>query len=102
MPTGTRTRVARTPAPRRRPTARRAVQPRVPRCPRTPAQPPTPSNRPIRQIHRAGWVGQNNSSPGTVCPNVGVQVGQFPFGAPVLPCGTELPDRLYPVLVLGA
>jgi uracil-DNA glycosylase len=29
-------------------------------------------------------------------------VGQFPFGAPVLPCGTELPDRAHPVLVLGA
>jgi hypothetical protein len=29
-------------------------------------------------------------------------VGRFPFGAPVLPCGTQLPDRPYPVLVLGA
>lgn len=29
-------------------------------------------------------------------------VGRFPFGAPVLPRGTEVPDRAYSVLVLGA
>jgi uracil-DNA glycosylase len=29
-------------------------------------------------------------------------VGQFPFGAPVLPRGIQLPDRPYPVVVLGA
>jgi hypothetical protein len=29
-------------------------------------------------------------------------MGRFPFGAPVLPRGTEVPDRAYPVLVLGA
>jgi hypothetical protein len=32
----------------------------------------------------------------------GVHVAQFPFGAPVLACGTEMPTRQFPVLVLGA
>jgi uracil-DNA glycosylase len=29
-------------------------------------------------------------------------MGKFPFGAPVLPCGTDLPTQRYPVLLLGA
>jgi hypothetical protein len=29
-------------------------------------------------------------------------MGQFPFGAPLLPCGTDVPVRRYPVLLLGA
>lgn len=29
-------------------------------------------------------------------------MGTFPFGAPVLPCATEVPTRCYPVVVVGA
>lgn len=32
----------------------------------------------------------------------GNDMGQFPFGAPVLPRGNEVPGRKYPVLLLGA